>query len=80
MFESFEGYLQGECRLSPHTVEAYCDLRRFHQWLGSRAVSALTIADLSDYAAWLDTSGLAPPRWLGTSSPCECSFATQIEG
>ncbi|MCA9104973.1 MAG: tyrosine recombinase XerD [Planctomycetales bacterium] len=61
LFESFEGYLQGECRLSPHTVEAYTrDLRRFHQWLGSRAVSALTIADLSDYAAWLDTSGLAP--------------------
>ena len=61
LFESFEGYLQGECRLSPLTVEAYTrDLKRFHDWLGNRVVSALTISDLADYAAWLDGLGLAP--------------------
>lgn len=61
LFESFESYLQGECRLSPHTVEAYGrDLKRFHQWLGPRSVPSLTIGELSDYAAWLDEQGLAP--------------------
>jgi len=61
LFESFEAYLQGECRLSPHTVAAYSrDLRRFHEWLGSRSVTALTIRDLGDYVAWLDGQTLAP--------------------
>ena len=61
LFESFEAYLQGECRLSPHTVAAYGrDLRRFHEWLGARSVPALTIRDLGDYVAWLANESLAP--------------------
>lgn len=61
LFESFEAYLQGECRLSPHTVAAYGrDLRRFHEWLGARSVPALTIRDLGDYVVWLANESLAP--------------------
>lgn len=61
LFESFEAYLQGECRHSPHTVQAYLrDLRRFDEWLAGRSVSELTIRDLGDYAAWLGQASLAP--------------------
>lgn len=59
--DAFLEYLTGECRLSAHTVAAYRrDIRRFQSWLGSRAVTGLTIADLSDFAAWLHAQDLAP--------------------
>ncbi|MCU0958826.1 MAG: site-specific tyrosine recombinase XerD [Pirellulaceae bacterium] len=59
--DAFLEYVTGECRLAANTVAAYQrDIRRFQSWLGSRAVTGLTIADLSDYAAWLHTRELAP--------------------
>jgi len=59
--DSFLEYLANECHLAQNTVAAYRrDLRRLHQWLGSRSVVELTISDLSDYAAWLHEQKLAP--------------------
>lgn len=59
--DAFLEYLTGECRLAANTVAAYRrDIRRFQSWLGPRAVTALTIADLSDFAAWLHRQALAP--------------------
>jgi len=58
---AFINYLAGECRLADNTVAAYRrDIRRFHQWLGKRSITRLTINDLSDYVGWLHTRGLAP--------------------
>lgn len=57
---SYLEYLRTECHLSANTVEAYSrDLQRFKTWLGSRRIPALTISQLSDYAAWLHDSNLA---------------------
>ena len=59
--KSFVEYLRGECRLAENTVAAYQrDLKRFHQWLRNRSIPALTIADLSDFVAWLHRQQLAP--------------------
>jgi integrase/recombinase XerD len=59
--EAFINYLRAECHLSENTVAAYGrDLRCFQQWLGGRRIAALTIRDLSDYAAWLHARQLAP--------------------
>jgi integrase/recombinase XerD len=59
--QAFLEYLAGECRLSPNTVAAYRrDIRRFHHWLKNRTISRLTIADLSDFVAWLHSLKLAP--------------------
>ena len=58
---AFENYLRSECHLADNTVAAYRrDLRRFRQWNAGRAFERLTIADLSDYAAWLHGQQLAP--------------------
>lgn len=59
--QSFVEYLRNECRLAENTVVAYQrDLKRFDQWLRSRSIPKLTIADLSNYAAWLHRQQLAP--------------------
>lgn len=59
--EAFLNYLSAECHLAENSVAAYRrDLRRFRQWLGNRAVTALTIRDLSDYLGWLNDQSLAP--------------------
>lgn len=59
--QAFLDYLASECRLADNTVAAYRrDVRRFQKWLGQRSVRALTIADLSDYVAWLHDLKLAP--------------------
>lgn len=59
--EAFVEYLAGECRLAANTVAAYRrDIRRFHQWLEGRSIPRLTIADLSDFVAWLHSLRLAP--------------------
>ncbi len=59
--EAFLEYLTGECRLAANTIAAYRrDIRRFQAWLGTRTVGSLTIADLSDYVAWLHAAQLAP--------------------
>ncbi len=59
--EAFIEYLAGECRLSENTLLAYRrDIRRFQQWLEGRSLRNLTIADLSDFVAWLHAFKLAP--------------------
>ncbi len=58
---AFVDYLRGECRLADNTVAAYTrDLARLQTWLKGRAVQKLTIADLSDFVAWLHSHKLAP--------------------
>ncbi len=58
---AFIDYLRGECRLADNTVAAYRrDLSRFQHWLKGRGVQGLTIADLSDFVAWLHSQDLAP--------------------
>jgi len=59
--EGFTTYAAGECLLAENTVAAYRrDLARFFEWLDSRSLLALSIADLSDYTAWLHHKKLAP--------------------
>jgi integrase/recombinase XerD len=59
--DAFLDYARTECRLADNTVAAYRrDLKRFVIWLERRDVTALTIQELADYVAWLQTEGLAP--------------------
>jgi integrase/recombinase XerD len=59
--EAFVRYLGGECRLAENTVAAYRrDINRFHKWLGQKSIARLTIAELSDFVAWLHSLDLAP--------------------
>lgn len=59
--ESFIEYIRTECHLSANTVAAYGrDLKRFDEWLAGRKLSSLSVAELSDYAAWLRRKSLAP--------------------
>lgn len=59
--DAFFDYLTGECRLAANTIAAYRrDIKRFSEWLQGRAVRDLTVADLSDYVAWLHDKKLAP--------------------
>ena len=59
--DSFIDYVRNECHLAENTVAAYRrDLRRFYEWLAGRTAGSLSIADLSDYAAWLNDLKLAP--------------------
>jgi len=59
--DAFADYLRSECHLAENTILAYTrDLRRFDLWLGRRDARQLTIQDLADYAAWLQSEGLAP--------------------
>ncbi len=54
-------YLAGECRLADNTIAAYRrDIKRFETWLKGRTIQRLTIADLSDFVAWLHSFKLAP--------------------
>lgn len=59
--ETFPEYLRNECHLSENSVVAYGrDTRRFREWLGGRSIGSLSIAELSDYPAWLSKRKLAP--------------------
>jgi integrase/recombinase XerD len=59
--EAFTTYAAGECLLAENTVAAYRrDVTRFLEWLDGRSIPGLSIADLSDYAAWLHQQKLAP--------------------
>lgn len=59
--EPFIDYLRSECHLSDNTTMAYRrDIKRFSIWLGNRHLALLSIARLSDYAAWLHEQNLAP--------------------
>lgn len=54
-------YLRTECHLAANSIAAYRrDLARFSEWLGGRAAVRLTVRELSDYMAWLQTKKLAP--------------------
>jgi integrase/recombinase XerD len=47
--------------MAANTVAAYTrDVDRFLEWLADRPFAALSIRDVSDYAAWLHESQLAP--------------------
>ena len=52
--DAFVEHLRNECHLAENTVAAYRrDIDHFFEWLAGRAVAALTIRDLADYAGWL---------------------------
>src|SRR2546425_3268785 len=54
-------YLRTECHLAANPIAAYRrDLTRFGQWLAGRPAAKLTVRELSDYMAWLQTRKLAP--------------------
>ncbi len=58
--EAFLNYLRSECHLAENTVAAYGrDLRRFSTWVQGRSLRGLTVAELSDYVAWLKSENLA---------------------
>lgn len=58
---AFLDYLRSECHLAENTIAAYRrDLARFRNWLAGRPIRRLTIADLTDYMAWLREQQLAP--------------------
>lgn len=58
---SFLEYVANERQLSPNTCFAYrADLVRFYRWVGGRSIAALSIQDLSEFAASLRASGLTP--------------------
>lgn len=58
---AFPEYLRNECHLADNSVQAYArDTRRFREWLGERSLGSLSIAELSDYPAWLSKRKLAP--------------------
>lgn len=58
---SYVEYLRSECHLAENTVKAYeRDIQRFMQWLGAKRMPDLTIAELSDFVAWLARFELAP--------------------
>lgn len=59
--EAFVDYLRSECHLADNTVMAYQrDITRFNDWLGPRHVPDLTISELSDFVAFLNSRELAP--------------------
>ncbi|MEX1039169.1 MAG: site-specific tyrosine recombinase XerD [Pirellulaceae bacterium] len=61
LLSSFVDYITTECHLSDNTIQAYTrDLTRFRTWLGETNPRDLTIADLSDFVAWLHKENLAP--------------------
>lgn len=58
---NFLEYIAHERQLAPTTCFAYkADLIRFYRWLASGSIPELTPQDLSDFAAYLKTAGLAP--------------------
>lgn len=58
--DRFVSYLRTECHLAENSVAAYRrDLERFCIWIQNRSVTALRIADLTDYVGWLGRQSLA---------------------
>ena len=58
--QKFTDYLRTECHLADNTVQAYGrDLKRMLQWLGSKPINRLTLADLTDFVASLQQEKLA---------------------
>jgi integrase/recombinase XerD len=53
-------YLRTEAGLATNSIAAYRrDLAHFSEWLGGRAATSLTVRDLTDYMAWLQSKKLA---------------------
>jgi len=58
---AYTDYLRSECSLAENTVMAYTrDMKRFTHWLGKRSIQKLTVAELSDFMAYLTAQKLAP--------------------
>ncbi len=58
--QKFTDYLRSECHLSENTVAAYGrDLKKLLNWLGTRPVNKMTLADLSHFIASLQKDKLA---------------------
>ena len=54
-------YLRTECHLAANSIAAYRrDLSRFCEWLSGRLPAKMSVRDLSDYMAWLQSKKLAP--------------------
>ncbi|MEZ6136108.1 MAG: site-specific tyrosine recombinase XerD [Pirellulaceae bacterium] len=59
--QRFTDYLRTECHLAENTVMAYGrDLKRLLQWQGTKPLTRLKLADLSEFVAWLQSEQLAP--------------------
>ncbi len=70
---SFIDYLRMECHLSENTVAAYArDTKRFCLWLDGKSIPSLTIAQLSDFVAWLGQFDLSP------ASTARCIVAVKM--
>lgn len=80
--EAFVEYLRSECHLAENTVAAYQrDIRRFHEWLGSRNLIKLTVSELSDFVAYLNSRDLAPASIARTVVGLKMYFRyLQLEG
>ncbi len=80
---SFTKYLRSECHLADNTVAAYGnDIRRFLAWATPiKSVSRMKPADLSDFVATLQPSGLAPSSASRTIVAVRMFFKyLQLEG
>ena len=54
--QSFIEYLRSECHLADNTVKAYGrDMVHFQNWLAGRNIVDLTVAQLSDFVAYLNS-------------------------
>ncbi len=80
--EAFVEYLRSECHLAQNTVAAYQrDVQRFHDWLGPRNIVKLTVSELSDFVAWLNSRELAPSSIARTVVGLKMYFRyLQLEG
>ena len=80
--EAFVNYLRSECHLADNTVAAYQrDIARFHEWLGPRDPTKLTISELSDFVAFLNSRDLAPASIARTVVGLKMYFRyLQLEG
>lgn len=79
---AFVDYLRSECHLAENTVAAYeRDINRFNEWLGSRDLIKLTISELSDFVAFLNSRDLAPASIARTVVGLKMYFRyLQLEG
>ena len=59
--ELFIDYLRSECHLAANTIAAYRrDVSRFHEWLSGRNPTKLSVSELSEFVAYLNSRELAP--------------------
>lgn len=82
LVERFLDYVRHERVLADNTLEAYArDLREFTTWLGRRSPTALSVRELGDYLAALDSRGLARASVARQAATLRCFYAfLQLEG